>query len=80
MCQMFRLMSSICCRPEQNIHAADQIVQFAPVDIDQLQCLMLFAAEVKIPTAFLIEKGIEPLQLQIAGGTVEYLRRVLAQK
>lgn len=41
---------------------------------------MLFAAEVKIPTAFLIEKGIEPLQLQIAGGTVEYLRRVLAQK
>ena len=66
--------------PEQNIHAADQIVQFAPVDIDQLQCLMLFAAEVKIPTAFLIEKGIEPLQLQIAGGTVEYLRRVLAQK
>ena len=47
---------------ERNFHAADQIMELSAVNIDQLHGLVLLTAEIKVPRAFLIEKGTEPVQ------------------
>ena len=50
---------------QQNVGAAHQIVQLTPVNADQLKRLMLFAAEVKIPRAFLKQEGKQAVYLDI---------------
>ena len=56
---------------EQNVAAADQIVQLPAIHIDQLIRLVPFAAKIKIAAAFLIEEGIKPLEAQVGRGRLE---------
>ena len=70
-CHSLRSSQSKLLLAEQNVAAADQIVQLPAIHIDQLIRLVPFAAKIKIAAAFLIEEGIKPLEAQVGRGRLE---------